>query len=132
MGCFMSKRKKAADASPAKEPPIQLDSAERGLPKLVAVVGRTGSGLSQFIHDITQKYEHGIAKADTLRPYTTQIEAITTDIPKLGQVVLIDTPGFDYTKGNTEYDRFDQVVKWTRRRYLTILVALCRVTIFKL
>ncbi|KXN85979.1 hypothetical protein AN958_10650 [Leucoagaricus sp. SymC.cos] len=83
----------------------------------IAVVGRTGSGLSQFIHDITQTYEHGVSDKSSLDPFTMEITPVETVILGVGNLVLIDTPGFDFSKGNTEYDRFNDLAKWMEKTY---------------
>ncbi|KAJ3566949.1 hypothetical protein NP233_g6675 [Leucocoprinus birnbaumii] len=92
----------------------------------VAVVGRTGSGLSQiidggveFIHDVTGTYDEGVAAAAALRPFTQSITTVSAIIPGLPKekVVLIDTPGFDLTKGNNEHDTFAKLAKWVKQTY---------------
>ncbi|KAF5354128.1 hypothetical protein D9756_007104 [Leucocoprinus leucothites] len=86
----------------------------------IAVVGRTGSGISQFIHDATGSYKHGVSNQTALRPFTTEITPILADIKGFSpsvKVVLIDTPGFDFTRGNSEHDKFSQLAKWVKHRY---------------
>ncbi|KAF9450363.1 hypothetical protein P691DRAFT_471053 [Macrolepiota fuliginosa MF-IS2] len=67
---------------------------------IVAVVGRTGSGLSQFIHD-------------TFESVPVMINEISTS----RRVVFIDTPGFDYSDDNDEYTTFKQLSRWLRDSY---------------
>ncbi|KAJ3556285.1 hypothetical protein NP233_g12015 [Leucocoprinus birnbaumii] len=88
----------------------------------IAVVGRTGSGISQLIHDITGIYKHGVASGISLRPFTQEITEVTTpstlpSLPDVGKVVFIDTPGFDFSRGNSEQDMFMRLSQWVKRRY---------------
>jgi hypothetical protein len=58
-----------------------------------------------------------------MHPFTKAIQEISTVIPEISgtrNVVLIDTPGFDYSKQNTEHDMFKRLADWTKKRWVKI------------
>ncbi|KXN84621.1 Serine/threonine-protein kinase HT1 [Leucoagaricus sp. SymC.cos] len=84
----------------------------------IAIIGPAFSGKSQFIHDVTQNYMHGIAPSASLTSHTRRITAVSAVVPSIGNVTLIDTPGYDYTLGSTEQVSYDEgVITWVSRTY---------------
>lgn len=61
---------------------------------------------------MTGEYSYGVANEAQLGPFTQKIKPIEFHSAELGTIVLIDTPGFDYSEDNDEYVRSSQLRKW--------------------
>ncbi|EKM77567.1 hypothetical protein AGABI1DRAFT_108070 [Agaricus bisporus var. burnettii JB137-S8] len=87
----------------------------------IALVGRTGSGMSRLIHDATGSYETNVSPEDHLasEPYTVSIQDYGFTVPGLAfsdfPLYFIDTPGFDYTTDNDEHIALKKLHSWVRR-----------------
>ncbi|XP_006455975.1 hypothetical protein AGABI2DRAFT_121883 [Agaricus bisporus var. bisporus H97] len=86
----------------------------------IALVGRTGSGMSRLIHDATGSYETNVSPEDHLasEPYTVSIQDYGFTVPGLAfsdfPLYFIDTPGFDYTTDNDEHIALKKLHSWVR------------------
>ncbi len=67
---------------------------------------------------MTGKYEHGVAKKANMTPWTTRITPIEFQSEEFGDLVLIDTAGFDYSPHNNELTRFGELCEWFRDKWV--------------
>ncbi len=61
---------------------------------------------------MTGEYSYCEANEEQFKPFTQKIKPIEFHSAELGSIVLIDTPGFDYSEDNDEYVRSSQLRKW--------------------
>ncbi|KAF9450365.1 hypothetical protein P691DRAFT_471479 [Macrolepiota fuliginosa MF-IS2] len=87
---------------------------------VIALVGRSGSGMSRFIHDATGSYETGVTpeewRGTNNKPYTAVIQDFGFTIPGIDYadfpLLFIDTPGFDYAANNDEHTALQKLLSW--------------------
>ncbi|KAI6010122.1 P-loop containing nucleoside triphosphate hydrolase protein [Pisolithus marmoratus] len=81
---------------------------------IIAVMGPTGSGKSNFINKLTgSKKEAG---ADKLGSCTQGIREFTVDLPIGKRYVFVDTPGFDDTY-RSDRDILRTIADWLEKKY---------------
>ncbi len=69
---------------------------------------------------MTGEYKHGVADEASLHPCTKKITPVEFRCRGHETIILIDTPGFDYSNADDEYTRFDQLCKWFRNKLVNI------------
>ncbi|KAK7682497.1 hypothetical protein QCA50_014297 [Cerrena zonata] len=108
-------------------------SADTSCPRLIAVMGATGTGKSKFINLITSS-QFGVGQG--LKSCTAEVAESSPVQTRYGQVALVDTPGFDDTTVSDEVilakiaAYLEDLYK--RRRVLSGVIYLHRITDRKL
>jgi len=83
--------------------------------KIIAIMGPTGSGKSNFIDKLTGKKWSG----DALRSVTQNVRAIRIKVAIPGsneEIVLVDTPGFDDTH-RSDLEILEMIADWLKDTY---------------
>ncbi|KAL4061757.1 P-loop containing nucleoside triphosphate hydrolase protein [Scleroderma citrinum] len=81
---------------------------------IIAIMGPTGAGKSSFISKVTGKVNEGVGHM--LTSYTSEIKVTKCGDMGFGNVVLVDTPGFDDTK-KSDLEILDLISKWLNETY---------------
>ncbi|KAI6038331.1 P-loop containing nucleoside triphosphate hydrolase protein [Pisolithus marmoratus] len=83
-------------------------------PAIIAVMGPTGSGKTNFINKLTGSRED--KAAHHLKSHTQGIREFTATLPNNRQCVLVDTPGFDDTY-RSDRDILRTIAEWLEKKY---------------
>lgn len=83
-------------------------------PAIIAVMGPTGSGKTNFINKLTGGQED--KAAHRLKSHTQGIREFTVNLPSNRQCVLVDTPGFDDTY-RSDRDILRTIAEWLEKKY---------------
>ncbi|KAI6114523.1 P-loop containing nucleoside triphosphate hydrolase protein [Pisolithus sp. B1] len=83
-------------------------------PIVIALMGPTGSGKSNFINRLTGTKEE--KKAHQLKSHTLDIREVKVDLPNGRRYVFVDTPGFDDTY-RSDREILRTIAEWLEKKY---------------
>ncbi|KAI5995156.1 P-loop containing nucleoside triphosphate hydrolase protein [Pisolithus albus] len=83
-------------------------------PKIIALMGPTGSGKTNFVNQLTGTTEE--KEAHKLKSHTQAVREFTVNMSKDRQYVFVDTPGFDDTY-LSDREILRMIAEWLEKKY---------------